>query len=115
MTIRIPKDWKKNTIQATPVSLESLRLSLEPGMIVKFGGCRDGTGLREIIELNGDSVVGRKLVLRTLYKKRGPEDRYGRVSGFEIEKTSYMSENHISKIQMWYDAQLDQFVKLKVL
>jgi hypothetical protein len=115
MTVRIPKDWKKNTVQGTPASLESLRLSLEPGMIVKFGGCRDGIGLREIIELNGDNVVGRKLTLRSIHKKLNPEDRYGRVVGFEVEKTSYMSENHISKIQMWYDAELNQFVKLKVL
>lgn len=114
MTVRIPKDWKKTTLPIRPTSLEQLRLNLEEGMIIKLSGCRDGLGLREVIELNGDNIVGRKLTLRTIYKKPTSNER-GRVIGFEIEKTSYMTENHIRKIQMFYDAELDSFVKLKVL
>lgn len=87
---------------------------LKPGMIVKFSGCRDGVGLREIVEIKGESIVGRRLDLKAV---REPREgfKFKVVVGYELEKTSYMSENSIKKIQMYFDELLDNFVKLKVI
>lgn len=113
MNIILPKEWRKAPVQERIVDVEHLRLILEAGMIVKFGGCRDGKGLREIIEINGDSVVGRKLDLKHLYKKPEPGKKWGKSYGFQVVKSTYMSSNGLDKLQMYYDNELGHFVKVK--
>jgi hypothetical protein len=102
---------------------EELLAWLKPGMMLKFGGCRDGRGYRRLEEIVETTlpygsygiayrIIGRKISLRPRYGKDAQGLSKIKIIEFLLEP--YMTENSLDKLQAYFDTTTQEFVKIKI-
>lgn len=74
----------------------SLKAFLKPGMKLKMRGCKDGTGIREFIKWDGNSLVCWQIIRRRSFVAGNP--RAPRVEEFNTNQVTTHMANKVQEI-----------------
>lgn len=71
------KSYKKNKLKNI-IAGEKFKKTVKVGMLLKMRGTRDREGLREVLEINDDGLVCRKIICHLFHKTTSCEKTYKR-------------------------------------